>query len=109
DALFEVFAQNSFDQEVEQPTAIESPSELDDFDESTMANLLADEPSAEAFDGKLDSDTIASAGMDFEEFNRAGVTILLATHDVGLVNTRPQYRHFELNQGFLSEVEDYGR
>ncbi|MDG2609509.1 cell division ATP-binding protein FtsE, partial [Vibrio parahaemolyticus] len=27
----------------------------------------------------------------------------------GLVNTRPQYRHFELNQGFLSEVEDYGR
>ncbi|HCH3519879.1 TPA: AAA family ATPase [Vibrio parahaemolyticus] len=66
DALFEVFAQNSFDQEVEQPTAIASPSELDDFDESTMANLLADEPSAEAFDGKLDSDTIASAGMDFE-------------------------------------------
>ncbi|MEK2399263.1 FimV/HubP family polar landmark protein [Vibrio parahaemolyticus] len=66
DALFEVFAQNSFDQEVEQPTAIESPSELDDFDESTMANLLADEPSAEAFDGKLDSDTIASAGMDFK-------------------------------------------
>ncbi|WP_420780753.1 FimV/HubP family polar landmark protein [Vibrio parahaemolyticus] len=66
DALFEVFAQNSFDQEVEQPTAIESPFELDDFDESTMANLLADEPSAEAFDGKLDSDTIASAGMDFE-------------------------------------------
>ncbi|HCH0393715.1 TPA: AAA family ATPase [Vibrio parahaemolyticus] len=66
DALFEVFAQNSFDQEVEQPTAIESPSELDDFDESTMANLLADEPSAEAFDGKLDSDTIASAGMGFE-------------------------------------------
>ncbi|MCG6506354.1 AAA family ATPase [Vibrio parahaemolyticus] len=66
DALFEVFAHSSFDQEVAQPTAIESPSELDDFDESTMANLLADEPSAEAFDGKLDSDTIASAGMDFE-------------------------------------------
>ncbi|TOB39950.1 FimV/HubP family polar landmark protein [Vibrio parahaemolyticus] len=66
DALFEVFAHNSFDQEAAQPTAIESPSELDDFDESTMSNLLADEPSAEAFDGKLDSDTIASAGMDFE-------------------------------------------
>ncbi|MBE3989146.1 FimV/HubP family polar landmark protein [Vibrio parahaemolyticus] len=66
DALFEVFAQNSFDQEEAQTTSIESPSELDDFDESTMANLLADEPSAEAFDGKLDSDTIASAGMDFE-------------------------------------------
>ncbi|MCX4119611.1 AAA family ATPase [Vibrio parahaemolyticus] len=66
DALFEVFAQNSFDQEEAQTTSIESPSELDDFDESTMVNLLADEPSAEAFDGKLDSDTIASAGMDFE-------------------------------------------
>ncbi|MBM5382612.1 AAA family ATPase [Vibrio parahaemolyticus] len=66
DALFEVFAQNSFDQEEAQTTSIESPSELDDFDESTMPNLLADEPSAEAFDGKLDSDTIASAGMDFE-------------------------------------------
>ncbi|EJG1881665.1 AAA family ATPase [Vibrio parahaemolyticus] len=66
DALFEVFAQNSFDQEEAQTTSIESPSELDDFDESTMANLLADEPSAEAFDGQLDSDTIASAGMDFE-------------------------------------------
>ncbi|MFW1334385.1 FimV/HubP family polar landmark protein [Vibrio parahaemolyticus] len=66
DALFEVFAQNSFDQEEAQTTSIESPSELDDFDESTMANLLANEPSAEAFDGKLDSDTIASAGMDFE-------------------------------------------
>ncbi|HAV1513370.1 TPA: AAA family ATPase [Vibrio parahaemolyticus] len=66
DALFEVFAHNSFDQEEAQTTSIESPSELDDFDESTMANLLADEPSAEAFDGKLDSDTIASAGMDFE-------------------------------------------
>jgi len=45
----------------------------------------------------------------FEEFNRAGVTILLATHDHNLVNSRPQYRHLELNQGFLSEVEDYGR
>ncbi|MDF4534264.1 cell division ATP-binding protein FtsE, partial [Vibrio parahaemolyticus] len=31
------------------------------------------------------------------------------THDIHLVNSRPQYRHLELNQGFLSEVADYGR
>ncbi|GMM91481.1 cell division ATP-binding protein FtsE [Vibrio fortis] len=66
--------------------------------------LLADEPT-----GNLDPELSNRVLRLFEEFNRAGVTILLATHDVGLVNTRPQYRHFELNQGFLSEVEDYGR
>ena len=66
--------------------------------------LLADEPT-----GNLDPELSNRVLRLFEEFNRAGVTTLLATHDVGLVNTRPQYRHFELNQGFLSEVEDYGR
>ncbi|WP_159657634.1 cell division ATP-binding protein FtsE [Vibrio atypicus] len=66
--------------------------------------LLADEPT-----GNLDPELSSRVLKLFEEFNRAGVTILLATHDVGLVNTRPQYRHLELNQGFLSEVEDYGR
>ncbi|PLX63798.1 MAG: cell division ATP-binding protein FtsE, partial [Vibrio alginolyticus] len=66
--------------------------------------LVADEPT-----GNLDPELSNRVLRLFEEFNRAGVTILLATHDVGLVNTRPQYRHFELNQGFLSEVEDYGR
>ena len=66
--------------------------------------LLADEPT-----GNLDPELSNRVLRLFEEFNRAGVTILLATHDVGLVNTRPQYRHLELNQGFLSEVEDYGR
>lgn len=65
--------------------------------------LLADEPT-----GNLDPELSSRVLKLFEEFNRAGVTILLATHDIGLVNTRPQYRHLELNQGFLSEVEDYG-
>lgn len=66
--------------------------------------LLADEPT-----GNLDPELSSRVLRLFEEFNRAGVTIMLATHDIGLVNTRPQYRHLELNQGFLSEVEDYGR
>ncbi|ULF83343.1 FimV/HubP family polar landmark protein [Vibrio alginolyticus] len=68
DALFEVFAQqNGFDTDPEvQPTATEGEplSNLDD--ESSMANLLAEDASSEVFEGKLDSDTIASAGMDFE-------------------------------------------
>ncbi|MFH4593016.1 FimV/HubP family polar landmark protein [Vibrio alginolyticus] len=68
DALFEVFAQqNGFDTDPEvQPTATEGAplSNLDD--ESSMANLLAEDASSEVFEGKLDSDTIASAGMDFE-------------------------------------------
>ncbi|GAA5648313.1 MULTISPECIES: cell division ATP-binding protein FtsE [Vibrio] len=66
--------------------------------------LLADEPT-----GNLDPELSTRVLHLFEEFNRAGVSILLATHDVGLVNQRPQYRHFELNQGFLSEVEGYGQ
>ncbi len=66
--------------------------------------LLADEPT-----GNLDPELSNRVLKLFEEFNRAGVSILLATHDISLVNTRPQYRHLELNQGFLSEVEDYGR
>ncbi|MBO0204457.1 FimV/HubP family polar landmark protein [Vibrio sp. Vb1166] len=68
DALFEVFAQqNGFDTDPEvQPIATEGEplSNLDD--ESSMANLLAEDANSEVFEGKLDSDTIASAGMDFE-------------------------------------------
>ncbi len=66
--------------------------------------LLADEPT-----GNLDPELSNLVLKLFEEFNRAGVSIILATHDIELVNTRPQYRHLELNQGFLSEVQDYGR
>lgn len=66
--------------------------------------VLADEPT-----GNLDPELSNRTMMLLEEFNRAGVSILVATHDVGLVNSRPQYRQFELNQGFLSEVEGYGQ
>ncbi|MCE9844845.1 FimV/HubP family polar landmark protein [Vibrio antiquarius] len=68
DALFEVFAQqNGFDTESEvQPTATEGEPLSDLDDESSMANLLAEDASSEVFEGQLDSDTIASAGMDFE-------------------------------------------
>ncbi|MCR9607153.1 AAA family ATPase [Vibrio alginolyticus] len=68
DALFEVFAQqNGFDTEPEvQPTATEGEPLSDLDDESSMANLLAEDASSEVFEGQLDSDTIASAGMDFE-------------------------------------------
>lgn len=66
--------------------------------------LLADEPT-----GNLDHDLSYQVLHLLEEFNRAGVSILLATHDLHLVESRPQYRRFELNQGFLSEVERYGQ
>ncbi|MGB2078600.1 MAG: cell division ATP-binding protein FtsE [Vibrio sp.] len=66
--------------------------------------LLADEPT-----GNLDHDLSYQVLHLLEEFNRAGVSIILATHDLGLVNSRPQYRRFELNQGFLSEVDRYGQ
>jgi len=63
--------------------------------------LLADEPT-----GNLDPELSNKVLKLFEEFNRAGVSILLATHDTHLVRSRPQYRYLELNQGFLSEVSD---
>ncbi len=66
--------------------------------------LLADEPT-----GNLDQDLSNRVLSLFEEFNRAGVSVLFATHDVNLMNTREQYRRLELNQGFLSEVDSYGR
>jgi cell division transport system ATP-binding protein len=65
--------------------------------------VLADEPT-----GNLDPELSSRILRLFEEFNRAGVSVLLATHDLSLVNSRPQYRHLELNQGFLSEVEING-
>ncbi len=64
--------------------------------------LLADEPT-----GNLDSELSDRVFRLFEEFNHAGVSILLATHDTALVQSRPNYRKFELNQGLLSEVERY--
>jgi len=66
--------------------------------------VLADEPT-----GNLDPELSNRTMLLLEEFNRAGVSILVATHDITLVSRRPQYRRFELNQGFLSEVEGYGQ
>lgn len=68
------------------------------------ALVLADEPT-----GNLDPELSNKTMQLFEEFNRVGVSVLIATHDTTLVNSRPHYRRFELNQGFLSEVEGYGR
>jgi cell division transport system ATP-binding protein len=64
--------------------------------------LLADEPT-----GNLDSDLSKRVFSLFKEFNNAGVSILLATHDSALIKSQPSYRQFELNQGFLSEVDSY--
>ncbi|MEF1326316.1 FimV/HubP family polar landmark protein [Vibrio sp. M260121] len=67
DALFEVFAQpEAFSADLEPEPINDLESELNDFEESAMANLLSENAESEVFDGKLDSDTIASAGMDFE-------------------------------------------
>ncbi|MDG3086664.1 cell division ATP-binding protein FtsE [Vibrio hannami] len=66
--------------------------------------LIADEPT-----GNLDSELSTRVLNLFEEFNRVGVSVLLATHDIGLIQSRPLYRRLDLNQGFLSEVEGYGQ
>ncbi|MGR5110937.1 FimV/HubP family polar landmark protein [Vibrio jasicida] len=69
DALFDVFAQpEAFSVEPDPVPEAQADleSELNDFEESAMANLLSENADSEVFDGKLDSDTIASAGMDFE-------------------------------------------
>ncbi|WP_061035792.1 MULTISPECIES: FimV/HubP family polar landmark protein [Vibrio] len=69
DALFDVFAQpEAFSVEPDPVPEAQADleSELNDFEESAMANLLSENADSEVFDGKLDNDTIASAGMDFE-------------------------------------------
>ncbi|EDP59214.1 FimV/HubP family polar landmark protein [Vibrio sp. AND4] len=67
DALFDVFAQpEAFSVEPEPVAQADLESDLNDFEESAMASLLSENTESEVFDGNLDSDTIASAGMDFE-------------------------------------------
>lgn len=58
--------------------------------------LIADEPTA-----SLDSDTADSVMAMFRAFNQVGVTMLIATHDQGLVD-RFATRAFHLAQGRLS-------
>ncbi len=57
--------------------------------------LLADEPTGN-LDPKLSLDIIKL----FEEFNAAGVTVLIATHDLGLI-ARMKYRTLTLKEGTM--------
>lgn len=57
--------------------------------------LLADEPTGN-LDPKLSLDIIKL----FEEFNAAGVTVLIATHDLGLI-ARMRYRTLTLKEGAM--------
>ncbi|MFQ1017920.1 cell division ATP-binding protein FtsE [Gilliamella sp. Occ3-1] len=57
--------------------------------------LLADEPTGN-LDDKLSKDILKL----FEEFNQAGVTVLMATHNMGLIR-RKHHRILHLTQGHL--------
>ena len=59
------------------------------------AVLLADEPT-----GNLDDALSEGILRLFEEFNRVGVTVLMATHDIGLISRR-SYRQMVLSDGHL--------
>ncbi len=59
--------------------------------------LLADEPT-----GNLDADISAEIMQLLMQFNASGVTVLLATHDEGLLNTF-RYPRLMLNQGQISQ------
>ncbi|CAM3605743.1 cell division ATP-binding protein FtsE [Parendozoicomonas haliclonae] len=59
------------------------------------AVLLADEPT-----GNLDPDLSADIMKRFEHFNQAGVTVLIATHDLDLVQ-RMGHRTIRLERGRL--------
>ena len=60
--------------------------------------LLADEPT-----GNLDAALSSQIMALFEEFNRVGVTVLMATHDTSLLTTH-NYRRLDLYQGQLREL-----
>ncbi|GAB1439740.1 cell division ATP-binding protein FtsE [Providencia sp.] len=55
--------------------------------------LLADEPT-----GNLDGELSEGIMRLFEEFNRVGVTVLMATHDITLIERR-NYRVLTLSEG----------
>ena len=59
------------------------------------AVLLADEPT-----GNLDDALSEGILRLFEEFNRVGVTVLMATHDINLISRR-SYRMLTLSDGHL--------
>jgi cell division transport system ATP-binding protein len=57
--------------------------------------LLADEPT-----GNLDPELSWEILKLFEDFNQHGTTVLIATHDLGLI-ARMKYRSLTLNKGKL--------
>jgi len=59
------------------------------------ALLIADEPT-----GNLDPALSMDILRVFEEFNRVGVTVLIATHDLGLI-AKMRYKTLTLDQGRL--------
>ncbi|AOM42103.1 cell division ATP-binding protein FtsE [Xenorhabdus hominickii] len=63
--------------------------------------LMADEPT-----GNLDGELSEGIMRLFEEFNRVGVTVLMATHDIALIERRNN-RILTLNQGRM-EGENHG-
>jgi cell division transport system ATP-binding protein len=63
--------------------------------------LLADEPT-----GNLDPELAAEIMHLFEAFNRVGVTVLIASHDLSLIASMP-HRILTLKQGRLIEGDNY--
>ncbi|CAG8999163.1 MAG: Cell division ATP-binding protein FtsE [Candidatus Celerinatantimonas neptuna] len=61
--------------------------------------LIADEPT-----GNLDPELSLEILKLFSEFNDTGVTVLIATHDLGLIS-RMNYRTFTLEHGKLTSKE----
>lgn len=64
------------------------------------ALILADEPT-----GNLDPDISAEIMRLLENFNRIGVTVLIASHDLALVS-RMRYRVLTLNRGRLTADQE---
>ncbi len=62
--------------------------------------LLADEPT-----GNLDPELSAEIMDLFEQFNQVGTSVLIATHDLGLID-RNKHRVLTLEQGRLADPED---
>ncbi|MEX2488336.1 MAG: cell division ATP-binding protein FtsE [Pseudomonadales bacterium] len=60
--------------------------------------LLADEPT-----GNLDPDLSREIMELFDQFNQVGVTVLVASHDLDLVQSMAR-RRFDLNEGRIEEV-----
>ena len=65
--------------------------------------LLCDEPT-----GNLDPELSSKIVVLLEKINRAGTTVVMATHDSGIVNRRKK-RIIELDTGKMVRDEDLGR